>query len=94
VAERVDWMLAQLLQTRLAEESLQEAEARYRSIFEATSDGLIILDPDSRIVEVNPALCRMHGYTREELIGWRAWQLHRIRVTMACDQMRQQCTTI
>ena len=69
VAERVDWMLAQLVQTRLAEESLQEAEARYRSVFESASDGLIILDPDGRIVEVNPALCRMHRYTREELIG-------------------------
>jgi PAS domain S-box-containing protein len=69
MAERVDWMMAQLLQTRLAEESLQQAEARYRGVFESTSDGLVILDPDGRIVEVNAALCWMHGYAREELIG-------------------------
>jgi PAS domain-containing protein len=69
MAERVDWMMAQLLQSRLAEESLQQAEARYRGVFESTSDGLVILDPDGRIVEVNAALCWMHGYAREELIG-------------------------
>jgi PAS domain S-box-containing protein len=68
-AERVDWMMAQLVQARLAQESLHEAQARCRGVFESMSDGVIILDPDGRIVEVNPALCRMHGYTQEELLG-------------------------
>ncbi|HWE62160.1 MAG TPA: MEDS domain-containing protein, partial [Chloroflexota bacterium] len=69
MAERVDWMMSQILRAHLAEDSLREAETRYRGIFESTSDGLIVLDLDGRIVEVNPALCRMHGYSREELIG-------------------------
>jgi PAS domain S-box-containing protein len=47
-----------------------EVPEQYRAIFEAVTDGLIITDlAGSRIVEVNPALCRMHGYQREELIG-------------------------
>src|SRR5947209_18268525 len=45
------------------------AETQYRSIFEATSDGLVINDMDGYRVEVNPAFCAMHGFTREELIG-------------------------
>ncbi len=49
--------------------SESESERRYREIFEATSDGLVINAPDGTILEVNPALCRMHGYTRDELIG-------------------------
>ena len=52
-----------------AEASLAEKEAQYRSIFEATLDGLIINELDGTIVEVNPAFCRMHGYAREELVG-------------------------
>jgi len=52
-----------------AETSLAEREAQYRSIFEVTLDGLIINGLDGIIVEVNPAFCRMHGYTPQELIG-------------------------
>lgn len=55
-------------QDRVAEE-LQEWEAQYRSIFEATTDGLAITDLDGVIVEVNPAYCAMRGYGRQELIG-------------------------
>ena len=53
-----------------AEEQLREKEAQYRSIFEATSDGLLINDlEDGHIVEANPAECRMHGCTYEELLN-------------------------
>ena len=52
-----------------AEEQLRETEAQYRSIFQATSDGMIIHDLDGCIAEANPAMCRMHGYTSEEIVG-------------------------
>ena len=52
-----------------AEEQLREREAQYRSIFEATSDGLVISDWQDIIVEANPAACNMQGYTYEEYIG-------------------------
>ena len=46
------------------------AEAEYRNIFEAASDGLVIYDIEKAvIVEANPAACSMHGYTHEEFIG-------------------------
>src|SRR3990172_5045926 len=45
-------------------------ERRYRSIFETTSDGLIINDIETDlVVEANPAACTMYGYAREEFIG-------------------------
>ena len=52
-----------------AEQQLREREEQYRNVFEATSDGLDILDLDGFLVEVNPAFCQIYGYTREELIG-------------------------
>jgi PAS domain S-box-containing protein len=55
-----------------AERASQPAKVpqEYRAIFEAVTDGLVITDlATGRILEVNPAVCRMHGYQREELIG-------------------------
>jgi PAS domain S-box-containing protein len=55
-----------------AEEQLREREAQYRSIFEATTEGLSIVDMDGFFVEVNPAFCAMFGYRHDELIGLHA----------------------
>lgn len=55
-------------------EQLREKEQQYRSIFEATSDGLIINDLNGVVVEANPAACRMHGYSYEEFIGLHPFQ--------------------
>lgn len=46
---------------------LAERESQYRSVFEATSDGLFINNLETgRLMEVNEAAARMHGYTLEE----------------------------
>jgi PAS domain S-box-containing protein len=46
---------------------LAEREAQYRSIFESTSDGLFINNLETgRLMEMNEAAARMHGYTLEE----------------------------
>lgn len=39
------------------------------TVFENTSEGIVITDTDNRIVAVNKALCAMTGYTQAELIG-------------------------
>src|SRR3954470_24453208 len=55
---------------RRAEADLREREQQYQSIFEATSDGLLINDLETGvIVEANPAACRMHGYQYDDLVG-------------------------
>ncbi|HET9919407.1 MAG TPA: PAS domain S-box protein [Ktedonobacteraceae bacterium] len=61
---------AQYLTGRVeAEEQLREKEAQHRSIFEATTDALIVNDAEGFVVEANSAACEMLGYTREEFIG-------------------------
>ena len=47
------------------------AEARYRALFEALPDGLLILDDSGRSVDVNPGLCRLLGRSRDEILGAR-----------------------
>ncbi len=50
-----------------AEESLSNAERRYRLLFENSPDGIVILDPESsRILEFNETAHRQLGYSRKE----------------------------
>jgi PAS domain S-box-containing protein len=47
-----------------------EEERQYQDIFDSIFDGLIIIDLETRlVVEVNPAICKMHGYSREEFVN-------------------------
>ncbi len=50
-----------------AEEVLKESEAKYRLLFRAVTDGLIIFDAETRkVLEANEAACRLYGYTSEK----------------------------
>jgi PAS domain S-box-containing protein len=46
-----------------------ESEQPYRAIFEATTDGMTISTLAGRLVDANPAICAMHGYTRDEFLA-------------------------
>jgi len=48
-------------------EALRESEARFRTIFEDAPLGMALVALDGLVVESNPALQKMLGYTREEL---------------------------
>jgi len=51
------------------EEQLRESESYNRGLIEASVDGLVTVEPDGLISDVNEQMCRMSGYPREELIG-------------------------
>ena len=51
------------------EQQLRESHAYNRGLIEASVDGLVTVDPSSTISDVNEQMCRMSGYSREELIG-------------------------
>jgi PAS domain S-box-containing protein len=51
-------------------DDLQEAEARYRGMFENAVEGIYQSTPDGRYLTVNAALARLYGYERpEELLN-------------------------
>jgi diguanylate cyclase (GGDEF)-like protein/PAS domain S-box-containing protein len=60
-----------------AAERLREAEQRRlaATVFEAASEGIVILDPDYRMLAVNQAFSRFSGYAVEELVGRRVSEL-------------------
>jgi len=59
------------IERQRAEQALRRSEARYRCIFNASLDGLAMLTTDGRLVDANPAMEAMYGYTREEVTGRR-----------------------
>jgi PAS domain S-box-containing protein len=61
-----------ITERKRAQKRLRERDEQYHSIFEATSDGIIITDMDGFVVEANPAACALFGYTRDEFIGLKA----------------------
>ncbi|MBD2356508.1 PAS domain S-box protein [Tolypothrix sp. FACHB-123] len=52
-----------------AEAALRQSEAQFRAIFECSSIGIGLIDMQAQIVDANPALCQMLGYSRDELCG-------------------------
>jgi PAS domain S-box-containing protein len=57
------------LRTRHAEEAMRRSEDRFKSVFERALDGIALLSQDLIFIDVNPAVCRMLGRTRDELVG-------------------------
>jgi len=52
------------------------SELRYRRLFEAAQDGILILDAKTGMIEdVNPYLIKILGYTREEFIKKKLWEV-------------------
>jgi len=47
----------------------KRAELEYKSIIEASSDGFWMIGRDGGFIDVNPAACRMSGYSRAELLA-------------------------
>ena len=58
------------------EEALKISETRYRRLFEAAQDGILILDAETgQISDVNPFLVEMLGYSYEDFLGKRLWEI-------------------
>ena len=53
----------------------QTSDERYRALFDYAPDGITITNREGRYVDVNPSICRMSGYSRDELLGLRASDL-------------------
>ena len=56
--------------------AIRQSEIRYRRLFEAAHDGVLILDSISRkITDANPFMSHLLGYRHEELLGKELWEI-------------------
>ena len=71
-----------------AEETLSVSEVRYRRLFETARDGILILDAETgMVVDVNPFLIEMLGYSHEQFMGKTVWELGFLKDVVANRDM-------
>jgi len=47
---------------------MEETAERYRAVFDASPDGIVLVDTSGRICDLNPRAERLFGYDREEIL--------------------------
>jgi len=69
-------LTAELARRRQAERTLRESEEKYRSLFAAESDAVLLFDAETRrFVDVNDAALCLYGYTRQEFLELTHWDI-------------------
>ena len=69
-------LLASETSEQLARNALRVSEIRYRRLFEAARDGILLLNVDTaQIEDVNPYLVELLGYSHAEFLGKKLWEV-------------------
>ena len=69
-------MIHDITERKQVENALAVSETRYRRLFETAQDGILLLDAHTgRITDVNPFLLEMLGYSYQEMVGRRLWEI-------------------
>jgi PAS domain S-box-containing protein len=66
---RMEGVIIDITEQKKAEEMLRESEERFRSAMQYSAIGMALVSPDGRWLDVNQSLCRIVGYSREELLA-------------------------
>ena len=75
-SRRIALLEEQLREKEKTVEALQDSEKRYRRLFESAKDGILILDAETgRVVDVNPFLMQLLGYSYDALMGKYIWEI-------------------
>ena len=81
--ERLPFAIERAIDDRKEKESRQKAEIllaasemQYRRLFESAKDGILILNVETgKIVDVNPFLIELLGYSKEEFLEKEIWEI-------------------
>ncbi|MGQ9509030.1 MAG: methyl-accepting chemotaxis protein [Thermodesulfobacteriota bacterium] len=57
-----------ITERKLTEEALRQSEEKYRRILESIEEGYYETDLSGNFTFVNDSMCRIHGYTKEEML--------------------------
>jgi PAS domain S-box-containing protein len=73
---------------KVAEEKVRVSEIRYRRLFEAAHDGVLLVDPATRkIVDANPFMTMLLGYPHDQLVGKELFEIGLLKDEAASRDM-------
>jgi PAS domain S-box-containing protein len=73
------------------EEKIRISEIRYRRLFEAAHDGILIVSPYTRkIIDANPFMTQMLGYPHDQLVGKELFEIGLFEDEAASQEMVRQ----
>jgi PAS domain S-box-containing protein len=79
-----------LLKVKTYNDLMINSELRYRRLFETAQDGILILNAlTGDITDANPFLINMLGYSKQEVLGKKLWEIGFIKDSMAIHQAFQ-----
>lgn len=74
--QRILLFIEDITERCTAQAAMRTSEIRYRRLFEAAHDGILIMNPETRkITDANPFMTKLLGYPHKELIGKELWEI-------------------
>ncbi len=55
-------------------QALQHSEQRYKTLFNLSPVGIILIDEQGTLLDANPAFCGLLSYSPDEIIGKKVWE--------------------
>ena len=65
----IQFIIQDITEKKEAEQKLKESEEKYKNLVENAQEGVWAVDENDDTIFVNPKLCEMLGYTKDEMIG-------------------------
>src|ERR1019366_569103 len=65
-----------ITERKLAEAEIKDSEIRYRRLFQNAKDGILILGADTgKVIDANPFMSELLGYSHDEFLGKELWEI-------------------
>lgn len=64
-----DGLISDITKRKNAEIALRESEEKLRTIFNTTKDGIVLLNKNMEVFDINNSALKRTGYSREEILG-------------------------
>ena len=82
--KRVYGIFRDISQRKKSQAAIIERERKFRTVFEQSLDGIVLHDMEGRILDVNETLCKLLGWSRQELTAKNLSDLHPVRALPTC----------